>query len=586
MCRGIDHGGRRCPADTSEARRLRRHNAAGKAKAEGFLTDSTTTLTREVTEPTSFTAPISTATMENVHEAVADLTQARNILETLHTKEHTDKVITFSDGNVLTVTKYNIELATPAGDVILEGPQYSHMIDVCEYYTTQAGNSITLLIEERLGFKFEDIEKEEKAGIDLADLVFKEKKKNYDDLVAEMRVLYPADPTKGTYYAGTSLATLMNAVKNEDPDAVEFYQKYMTAREEWNTASAKLGTLAYNGSELGVQRSEQQRAELVKILTDLRGLGGEVQVATNSHKKASKILSEAVSLYPSSWIEASNAAKPPRIKSTSKRAHYTNGAWQKSYKVVDKKQLTIRDEGWEPDPTSRWGKPEMWHKVDGDEWTDPVTGIKHSALLHKGEVAWVETKTEYYSHWPGSDREVKPHGKGWVKTQVEKTVWNSELHRSEPAGMETAWYRPIKTRVQTEAVSQPELTISGGTEKGQKQTALHEFAHRIESTPKLGNYITQLEESFLERRTTNQLNGEREELQQIYPKTKEYGRADKFIDLYMGKEYTNSAIGYREILSTGAESVFGGSFGGLVGLGRKPADKDMYNFIVGLWATA
>ena len=92
-----------------------------------------------------------------------------------------------------------------------------------------------------------------------------------------------------------------------------------------------------------------------------------------------------------------------------------------------------------------------------------------------------------------------------------------------------------------------------------------------------------MEEAFLKRRTTDPTTGERENLQTIYKGTKERGRPDNFVNLYMGKEYSD---GSREVLSTGAEAVFHGSFGSLVGLGRQKADPEMKKFIIGLWASA
>jgi hypothetical protein len=130
--------------------------------------------------------------------------------------------------------------------------------------------------------------------------------------------------------------------------------------------------------------------------------------------------------------------------------------------------------------------------------------------------------------------------------------------------------------------------IKSGQTQAAKNVALHELAHRIEASPKVGRYITTMEEQFLTSRTTDKDTGVRESLVQIYPRSKEYGRKDDFTDLYMGKEYPTDHSGtrYREVLSTGAEAVFGTSFGNLAGLGRKKPDQDMRNFIIGLWASA
>lgn len=100
--------------------------------------------------------------------------------------------------------------------------------------------------------------------------------------------------------------------------------------------------------------------------------------------------------------------------------------------------------------------------------------------------------------------------------------------------------------------------------------------------------IMGLEGEFLRRRTSfpDPANSSgpmlREKPAPIYGGSGEMARPDHFAEVYMGKEYPD---GYTEVLSMGMESLFAGSYGGLIGVNSHRADPEMRNFILGTLVT-
>lgn len=108
-----------------------------------------------------------------------------------------------------------------------------------------------------------------------------------------------------------------------------------------------------------------------------------------------------------------------------------------------------------------------------------------------------------------------------------------------------------------------------------------EFLSRKDDKSSLGN----LQKTFLERRTTH--DGKREEpltpdkLGELAPDAIVY--ADNFSDAYAGRVYEGNSS--YEILTVGAESVFTGKQGGLMGIGNCAPDPDHKSFVLGVWLT-
>ena len=306
-----------------------------------------------------------------------------------------------------------------------------------------------------------------------------------------------------------------------------------------------------------------------QALAEIRPMGGSITTLGTSNSRATKVLNEAADYYPTEWVDASNTAGNLRAKSTSGRAHY--GAL-----VAQKKRTKIAANhghyGTEP-PTVDAGSHLMWEHEEGPD--------------HLGNSTWraYYVSVRRHPNWGYGESMTGTPPRGWTQ-RAETFTDGTEI---------TVWIKP-RTRLKADSYTS-ELTIDKSTYQQTVttpglSTATHEFAHRSEHMrPALGG----LQEAFLKRRTSNP-DGSRHELERYHGSTREKVRPDDFANQYIGKVYTGSrdtmvstgehSPAHREVLSCGMESLFTGSNGGLVGVGRYKADPDMRNFILGTLATA
>lgn len=363
----------------------------------------------------------------------------------------------------------------------------------------------------------------------------------------------------------------------------------------------------------------RETAEAYKqAISEVRELGGTVEVRKDSSKRATSVLQDAASVYPREWVERSNFAGNLRVKDTQSRAHYSGKKGQKTKEY----RMTHASFGMteEPPPGSGWvdtGRTTETISYDGPEpemvtmrvFERPYMFSTRPALPgDKKPRGWIE----YYAPVEDVGWEFRPGRPGvppelseYVQTKDPKLKPDDET----PPGMVRVWGKPSSRMVEREVCA--ELLVDKSkreqhSDVGGFATAVHEFAHRCEhTTPALGA----AEEAFLQRRTTTP-DGDREPLKSLYPGTREKGREDSFAHAYMGKEYPDavpSAMGsvvpsgaaklipeikgsvprsdYREVMSCGMEALFGGSFGGLLGAGKYKADPDMRHFILGALTT-
>lgn len=582
MCRDKLDTGRRCPCDTSEARRLRRHNAQARAanpiEAPVVTPDLDINLIVSLDEETSVsTEPdysVGGEKIQQVHDTVAGLTALRDLYNT-SVRDVEGREFTLPNGYTGKFERFDVYIYNEHGELVNHGNR-DILLPYMEQATIMAGSQIQEIVEARSGVFDADV-----VAQDLAhhgDLVEKleEAKKEAEALKLEVYGKYGG-------HTGYSKALWGDHGEELQAQAKEDGKKKTAAENKVTEIAVKLAVSTAESSAEVEKQMAKQRAVLVETLKEIRSIGGEAKVADNSHKKVMKGFEEAISVYPTAWIEESNNRKLPRVKFTKSRAHYTEAGWQRKAKIVKSRSATLKPEGWEPDPTDRYDLGEWIRMDEHGAWTDPETGMRYEHYTEPGKVAWMRPRLEFASKW-SLRADGTPPGRGWNKAEIKVTKYNHELGRSEETGeTETVWYRQSTRRMTIESAIQPEITISGDTPQAQKRVALHEFAHRIEASGETGAHIKRMEEQFLVRRTTDPETGEREKLSAIYRGRKEYGRADNFVNMYMGKTYTD---GSREVLSTGAEAVFHGSFGNLIGTGQQKADPEMKKFIIGLWATA
>jgi hypothetical protein len=554
MCRQILEGGRRCPCDTSEARRLRKHNLSAKTK---FESERIPASPKAVIEPVEVPSLPPLAQIKNL---TADIAVIRGLMEKHEyyqdgAREKEDLVLSNGD-------KISFEDAGTFGF-------RNRMLAECEKRTITLGAKINDLVSERSGITDEAIAEKDKADREAALEIYN---KDMNDAALEHNQIRKEQEEKfgdESKYA--------SAYHNGDPDAKVLYDRVSAYYSRLRTVSHDYSVKLKSINDASEKVMQERVAVQKEVMKELRPLGGDLAVADNSNKKAVTTLKKALEVYPSSWIEASNNITPARIKLTAGRAHYTAGKVQESFSFKPYIRMEAKPKGWEPDPLDQDEAGEWFKANERGEYTNPETGRLHRDAYFNPETedAWAYNRLEYaVSHYNNND--TKPRGRGWAQREVRDSRTGQII---------TRWARPYLTKVSNEMQYQPELTVSSVNGEGYR-VALHEFAHRVESTKKDNSYITKMEERFIQRRTTD-AEGEREKLVRIYPKKKEYARKDNFTNLYMGKEYDGD-VGYREILSTGAEAVWGDQirYGGLIGLKDAQPDPEMKNFILGMWASA
>jgi hypothetical protein len=554
MCRQILEGGRRCPCDTSEARRLRKHNLSARTKFESERTPAS---------PKASIAPVEVPPLPplaQIKNLTADITVLRGLMKNYGFYEDgaQDKEdVVLSNGDKISFKD--------AGTLGFS----NRMLAECEKRTITLGAKINDLVSERSGTTDEAIADKDKASREEAKEIY-----TRDMNAATLQHNQIRKEQEEKFGSESNYAA---AYHNGDPDAKDLYK-----RTNEYYAKTRLVSHDYSVSLKRIndasEKAMQERVTIQKeVMKELRPLGGELTVADNSNKKAVATLKKALEVYPSSWIEASNNITPARIKLTAGRAHYTAGKMQESFSFKPYIRMEAKPKGWKPDPLDQDEAGEWFKANERGEYTNPETGRVHRDAYFNPETedAWAYNRLEYaVSHYDNND--TKPRGRGWAQRDVRDKRTGQVI---------TRWARPYLRKVSNEIQYQPELTVSSIDGEGYR-VALHEFAHRVESTKKDNSYITKMEERFIQRRTTD-AEGEREKLVRIYPKKKEFARKDNFTNLYMGKEYDGD-VGYREILSTGAEAVWGDQirYGGLIGLKESDPDPEMKNFILGMWASA
>jgi hypothetical protein len=598
MCRDNDHGGRRCPHDTSEARRLRRHNATAKSTYSEQLhpkfisaTDVTYSI-EEITGPTIETVKVSIAELDDLREQHKALDLGgytkKEFFTTINGEEQVwdtrhqaiqallvaqeQKVVEIG-GQVEAIADQRTGISELAVREYTEtrGKELNDAIDALQndpVYSEQynASLKITTGIVDEIVAKYGQPDGEDHS-MKMPDLIYTLRYKYAPDDEGVREVLARYDESK----------------KNSQNFAQARYDLLFALRQE---ASQLLGTGSQHPEILKLVKAKADSYK--EVLGEIRPLGGELKVTDTSHKAKLAVLNSVLDIYPTDWIEASNEGNDLRIKITAGRAHYSSRAYQNVKKNRTHRRMVEMPIGFVPDPTN----PEEMDmiKVEGDEWTDEI-GHKYTSYygLEEGKEYWM--KPQWQQFYPGSFRSKNgvPAGPGWREIQVSTYVGRNEDGTSNYE-MKTGWQKPIISRETVESVATAEITIGGndasiysGGVKGSTghATAIHEFAHRVEATDKTG-FIPKMEERFLQRRTTD-ASGEREKLVRLYRGKKELARPDNFPSAYMGKIYDDL---HREVLSMGAEAIFSGRHGALQGGGSTPQDPDMRKFILGLFAAA
>lgn len=544
MCRSLAESGRRCPCSLPN-RRSAADRARYAAKKASLLT---------VVKPNLGSAPLALArpavpTVEQVREA-ANL--AGLLYDDMTPRADLDpqmlaRLSEFTDSREALVRQVGSQLAARA--------EFHAGITSDEVHEAWVQRSADTLAQyERL--KADDEAKEVELGLN-------ELRQKRDDTTTAWALssVNKADP-----------ATVEQLLLERDNAEKTYWAAFREYRDYHDGIRKALqdARIAHINVETGtdaVSREHLQRLSdgYSKALAEVRGTGGSLQWNGKSVKKARDLFDRAVQVYPSDWIEASNRRAAPIAKTSTGRAHYADAKIHESKKRMPVTVTEITSKDFQPpEDESRTYYDLRYGYV-------PKAGTRPDL---SGQVGWTRTSYEVYSEWKHRTRDGKPVGTGWAKVS----------YRDNTGAIRETWRRPQTrmTVVATEAA--PELTVSDRTGPlggPGYEVAVHELAHRMEATVPM---ISRMESEFLARRTTT--NGVRDK-RVVYlqsGRNVELTRPDDFVDTYMGKEY-NSGV-YHEVMSTGTQGMFGGSFGGLVGVGKYKKDDDMRAFVLGVMASA
>lgn len=352
---------------------------------------------------------------------------------------------------------------------------------------------------------------------------------------------------------------------DDDPRKLE-YEADVLAKQDANVALMESTGINVKQTHLwDIQnlRDTETRDDLAKLsagysqaLAEIRETGGQMIWDSRSSDDATTAFDEASSVYPSEWIARSNIREAPIASVSAERAHYTQSVGQISPRVIQPTRPTLREESRPPVDTAV-----STYVLDPD---GPRQGTR---------VTYQKTSWDIAEDVPSADP--APAGDGWQRFDIDdERGWRRV---SQPYVIEEMTHAP-EIRTNHDPASGP---TAGRTLPGRSNTfavSVHELSHRMEHSV---SGLKEMEEDFLVRRTTT--GGQRDELVELYEGSGEYARPDNFVSGYMGKDYST---GFREVLSCGTQGIFGGDYGGLVGVGKDHPDPEYRSFILGALACA
>lgn len=588
MCRGNDHGGRRCPGDTSEARRLRLHKNKI-IKTYSQVVEAT--VVAPVEEPTipqdlvenanePVTVEQTIKDIEELQETLANTSEYNNPVKDLQTKEwllEVDRQMIKVGLNIEYLAETEFGAPTDAEIKNISLTTETEKLKIAAEYDPKIAAAKALRDEYTSKGVRLAIEWEDELNRNLAINNFT--RENYPIIRERWEALAAKNP---------ELWEKLEAKKAEADENRKIAEAHRNTEivltREKSEKSAKYAT-TYD-SELAAAyraRNEGMRKALESVGVEF-AKDGDLDIANATKTQAVKTVEAVTSFYPKKWVEASNELqkhRPLKVKNTNTRAHYNHGTFEKKYYQITTSAFVHREDNWKPDPHDRYDSELEPVNADG-AWVDPKSGITHKDYeSFKGYKSWRSVSYDYkYSTANGKTPA------GYKKVQIWKRAYNENGKLENTNELITVYRKPSTVSRLAEEEYIAELTISPepaslvNNKASNTSVALHELAHRMErSVPA----VVQMERAFLLRRAGILSSDNPDSLTRIYTGKKEMGYKDNFPSHYMGKVYNGKAY---EILSMGMEAVFEGrKAGGLVGVDGEKADPDYKRAILAILAT-
>lgn len=580
MCKAKLDGGRRCACDTSKSRRLRRHNATALVE---YAKHETAPEVEVV--PVQVVAPKKEVSIEVARSLAEDVTTLRNFDFT-----QPGQSLTLSDGSIIKTTETELLMVSDKGDLLIYGLRSQEtQFKICEHQTRKTGQVINQLANERSGVDLENLPQEDEERLKVLKESFDKAIRENEAVRTEVETIYGGANIPASLQTNSSLAALRYRVRQGDEEAMKWARRVSETGEVSQALYARVAQGAIDGTDEGKLLIKKQAAALKEVLSEIREIGGVVETDPATKPIAARAIRDSVGqVYPKDWIDVSNASTPVEVKRIKGRAHYSDSTIvNNTMSNIENKSVVVQPKGWAPDPhdvnhLGSWVQVDRAQVVNG-QLVDPQSSARQYDIpeVSSDQTVWLHSKADYGLEGATATR---PDGSKRVVVNVKE--WDSSKGQMVETGEQRRlWVRPQKVSVHGSTAAAPVLAIDTDKEKAYG-VAIHEFAHRVESTSR-GPYLSGVQQAFIDRRTTDS-NGSREGLVKIYEGKRELARKDNFSDAYIGREYSRSSLthGSHEVLSMGAEAVFSGALGGLVGAGRRKPDNDLRDLIAGLWATA
>lgn len=536
MCRDCSNGGRRCPGDTSEARRARRYAAAGKKDPRVKESQRGAPPAVAGGEQTPPTPEHDLSTPEGIRGRSEELRSMR------------DK----ASMGLRDCMDHMAEHGTIDGETarqIMEKHGVSD--DIMQYVEGQNGVTLPIVSMERY----------ERASTALGE--------------------------KADQWLDGELAT-------EKQVHEEAAQEFLHAWKGGTYEERQATRLKVNKTRADYYARKRE------LMGQLRENGQELEwttAGTSTPARVNETIQASAKFLPKDWIDSSNhlssdaevaknrdklhAVLPVRVRESTSRNHYS----PRNY--VTKRETTVKQSFYSKELADQ---VDVYHSphygvVPSEEWSDNDRRFASpgDVLVRKYNVA---RGPSYFSNDPGAGA-LDEDGNFRLKGRA-ASGWAQHTYTDSDGEEKTVWRKPATTTRTNREYGIAELTIPKGEGRkgGPNTTATHELIHRCEDT---NEAIPKMEAAFLVRRTTN-ADGEREPLQRYHRDApRERVRPDNFIDRYVGKEYGGS---FHEVMSVGAEASFHGSHGGFGKLSdpasRTPErkDDDHHSFVLGTYLTA
>lgn len=532
MCRSRAHGGRRCPGDTSQARKARR--IAQKTRGNQTGAGPRTTPPPDTDTGAGAGAP------DDRPVTLADIRTRATTLNT-HLQLHGTTYDTLEEAQQAINNTGDTEMFIPVN--VIGDPSHVRIMvkyQVAEQRVREIGHTTNTWLDTQLETERArlDEENEELAGMT----------KRLEKLFQNQ----PGNNKEASRIWMQAFQELTQEIRDYDHTARDAYYA--------------------------------KKRELLRTLRDMGGTVEHTDLGIRTPKKINTIVQEAMSVFPTEWVEASNTSHtddhPLRVRGTKTRAHYAHHNLSAGGKGTGV-EYTITH------PTPETARPGTLYVPLSDTQTlnelRVLTKVSRTKALYEGTDFCVAIRdTEKYAHQV-------TNGEEYVLYENERLTPEQArargVYRSEYTGIDG---KPVVSYLKPRMTGKgnfhhAELTVAYDPKKPDYETealacATHEFSHRFE---KLTPHVAALEKMFYERRTTNP-EGFREKPVR-YAKN-EITRPDNFIDPYVGRDYGRESS--YEIFSMGTEAALYGRHGGFGATNPQRVDDEHHDFVIGTLLTA